>query len=110
MTKVAVTHHEDIGQSILQALGHLEVENLIRGKKVAIHPNDTWASPEDTTAVTQPESLRALLQYVKKFSPAELIVTAGSGAGESDEIFRIAGLMEVVERGEQIAPVAAEAK
>lgn len=97
MTKVAVTHHEDIGQSILQALGCLEVENLIRGKKVAIHPNDTWASPEDTTAVTQPESLRALLRHVKKFSPAELIVTAGSGAGESDEIFRIAGLMEVVE-------------
>ena len=97
MSKVAITHHADIAQSMTAALTHLELEAILRNRKVAVHPNDTWASPEDTTAVTQPECLRALLRYIQKFSPKELIVTAGSGAGESDEIFRIAGLMEVVE-------------
>jgi uncharacterized protein (DUF362 family) len=70
---------------------------LIRGKLVAVHPNDTWASAEDTTAVTQPETLRAVLRHLKQFHPRSLVVTGGSGAGETDEIFRIAGLMEVVE-------------
>jgi uncharacterized protein (DUF362 family) len=97
MATVAITHNENIERAIVEALEHLTVAPLIKGKVVAIHPNDTWASAEDTTAVTQPDSLRAVLQYVKRFSPRELIVTGGSGAGETDEIFRIAGLMDVVE-------------
>src|SRR5256885_679614 len=40
--------------------------------------------------------VRAVLRYIKKFAPKELVVTGGSGAGESDEIFRIVGLMDVV--------------
>lgn len=97
MSKVAITHHEDIAESIRQALGHIDLKPLLRGKKVAIHPNDTWASEEDKTAVTQPESLRALIRIVKEHAPTELIITCGSGAGESNEICRIAGLMEVIE-------------
>jgi uncharacterized protein (DUF362 family) len=62
-----------------------------------VHPNDTWASSDDKTAVTRPDSLRGLLQYLKRFQPKQLLVTGGAGAGETDEIFRIAGLMEVVE-------------
>jgi uncharacterized protein (DUF362 family) len=46
----------------------------------------------------QPDSLRAVLPCVKRFQPRALIVTDGAGAGETDGIFRIAGLMEVVER------------
>src|SRR5438874_10323134 len=96
MASVAITHNERIEQAIPEALEHLELESLITGKVVAVHPNDTWATKEDTSAVTQPDSLQALLRYVKQFSPKELIVTGGSGAGETDKIMRLAGLMEIV--------------
>src|SRR5205085_3514042 len=59
--------------------------------------NDTWASAEDKTGVTQPDTLRAVLRHLKQFGPRELVVTGGAGAAETDEVFRVAGLMEVVE-------------
>jgi uncharacterized protein (DUF362 family) len=53
---------------------------------------------EDTTGVTQPDTLRAVLRQLKTHQPRELVVTGGAGAGQTDEIFRLAGLMEVVEQ------------
>ena len=97
MIPVILTQHDQIEQAIVEALGHLQLDPLIRDKIVAVKPNDTWASAEDTTAVTQPDTLRAVLRYVKLFSPKELIVTGGSGAGRTDEIFKVAGLMAVVQ-------------
>jgi uncharacterized protein (DUF362 family) len=97
MSTVAITHSDNIERAISEALDQLDIESLVRGKVVAIHPNDTWASAEDTTAITQPDSLGAALRYMKRFSPKELVVSGGSGAGETDEIFRLAGLMKVVE-------------
>ena len=96
VSTVAITQRDKIEGAITEALDLLDLEKLFRKKLVAVHPNDTWASREDTTAVTQPDSLRATLRYLKNFGPKELIVTGGSGAGETDEIFRIAGLMDVV--------------
>jgi uncharacterized protein (DUF362 family) len=75
---------------------HLALETLIRGKLVAVKPNDTWASVEDTTAVTQPDTLRAVLRYLKRFGPRELVVSGGAGAAQTEEVFRLAGLLDVV--------------
>lgn len=96
MTTVAITQQDDIEQAIGEALGLFQLESLIRGKIVAVKPNDTWASAQDTTAVTQPDTLRAVLRYIKQHHPKELLVTGGSGAGQTDEIFKVAGLMDVV--------------
>src|SRR3989440_1975507 len=96
MTPIAITQDDAIEQAITQALGYLQFESIIRGKIVAVKPNDTWASDQDKTAVTQPDTLRAVLRLVKQFNPKELIVTGGSGAGETDEIFQVAGLMDVI--------------
>lgn len=96
MVAVAITQNSVIEQAITEALHHLELEALIRGKRVAVKPNDTWASAGDTTAVTQPDTLRTVLRYVQRFGPRELIVTGGAGAAETEEVFRLAGLMEVV--------------
>lgn len=98
MSKVAISHHADIAAAIHRSLDFLDPAPLFRGKIVAVKANDTWASSDDTTAVTQPDSLRALLTYIKRFSPKELVVTGGAGAAETDEVFRLAGLMEVVEQ------------
>jgi uncharacterized protein (DUF362 family) len=97
MADVIITQNDAIERAIDEALRHVALEKLVRGKRVAVKPNETWASAEDTTGVTQPDTLRAVLRYVKQFGPRELIVTGGSGAAETDDIFRVAGLMDVVE-------------
>jgi uncharacterized protein (DUF362 family) len=97
MPTVAVTHHADIEQAVHEALDRLDLDTIVRGKRVAVKPNDTWASKEDTTGVTQPDTLRAVIQHIKRFAPKEIVVTGGAGAAETDEVFKIAGLMTVVE-------------
>ena len=39
-----------------------------------------------------------MLRTLKRFGPRELVVSGGAGAAETDEVFRVAGLMEVVEQ------------
>lgn len=97
MAKVVITKNESVGGAVVEALRHIPLEKLLRGKCVAVKPNDTWASEEDKTAVTQPDTLQAVLRHLKSFGPRELVVTGGAGAAETEDIFRIAGLMEVVE-------------
>jgi hypothetical protein len=60
MVAVAITQNVPIEQGIPEALHHLELEALVRGKRVAVKSHDTWASAEDTTAVTQPDTLRTV--------------------------------------------------
>ena len=97
MAVVAMTRNEAIETAIAEALQHVPLKELVAGKKVAVKPNDTWASAEDTTGVTQPDTLRAVLRLIKQHRPRELVVTGGAGAAETDDVFRIAGLMDVVE-------------
>lgn len=98
MATVVITQSYEVEKAIIEALGYIEADSLVRGKSVAVKPNDTSASQEDRTGVTQPDTLRAVLRYLRQFEPRELVVTGGSGAGQTDEIFRIAGLMDVIEQ------------
>lgn len=97
MSKVAISHNADIERAVHEALDHLQLDAIVRGKLVAVKPNDTWASKSDTTGVTQPDTLRAVIQHIKRFGPKEIVVTGGAGAAETDEVFKIAGLMNVIE-------------
>lgn len=97
MATVAITQNDDIEKAITDALAEIDIKTLVRDKIVAVKPNETWASENDKTGVTQPDTLRAVIRHLKQFEPRELVVTGGAGAGETDEIFRIVGLMEVVE-------------
>jgi len=98
MTTVALRQHSEIRQALEEALRFLPVESLLRDKIVAIHPNDTTATEDDTTAVTQPDTLEAVIRFVKRFQPRELIVSGGSGAVQTEEVFRVSGMKAVVER------------
>jgi len=98
MVAVIITRHDDIERAIAEALQHVALEPLVRDKLVAVKPNDTWAAPNDTSGVTQPDTLRAVLRAIKPFGPRELVVSGGSGAAETEDVFRIAGLMEVVKQ------------
>src|SRR5437016_4323013 len=94
---VVITRNDDIAAAIDGALQHVDLPPLVAGKRVAVKPNETWASAEDRTGVTQPDTLRAVLRAVRQLGPKELIVTGGSGAAETEDVFRVAGLMDVVE-------------
>jgi len=100
MAQVVITQdRQEIGRAIAEAFGHVsQLDRLVRDRVVAIKPNETYADENDRTGVTQPDTLRAVLKHLKGFSPREMIVSGGSGAGETDAIFRVAGLMEVVEQ------------
>ena len=97
MPDVAITlNRTDIGAAIEDALSTIAIEPLVTGKIVAVKPNETWASNADTTGITQADTLDAVLRIVKRFGPRELIVTGGAGAAETEDVFRIGGLMDVV--------------
>jgi uncharacterized protein (DUF362 family) len=97
MSDVVITQNEQIETAIAEALPHVPLASLVKGKRVAVKPNETWASKEDTTGITQPDTLRAVLRAVNAHAPQELIVTGGAGAAETDEVFRVGGLMDVVQ-------------
>src|SRR5438034_4896822 len=99
MPDVVITlNRTDIALAIDDALSAIALEPLVTGKTVAIKPNDTWASDDDKTGITQPDTLHAVLRAVKRLGPRELIVTGGAGAAETDDVFRLGGLMAVVEQ------------
>ncbi len=98
MSSVAITHNDDIGAGIRQALERLDVEPLVRGKLVAVKPNETYADEQNKSGVTQPDTLRAVLRYIKQFDPKLIVVTGGSGAAQTGDVFRLVGLMDVVEQ------------
>src|SRR5205814_1646034 len=96
MPDLVITHGQPIAQGIDAALEHIALLPLVAGRRVAVKPNDTWASKDYRTGITQPDTLRAVLRAIRRHGPRELIVTGGAGAAETDEVFRIGGLMDVV--------------
>ena len=98
MARVAIAQdRKDIGAAIEHALSLLPLGPVVRDRLVAIKPNETWASPEDTTAVTQGDTLRAVIRALRRLGPRELVVTGGAGAAETEEVFRLSGMMDAIE-------------
>src|SRR5918911_4184745 len=79
MASVVITQNKQIETAVAEALGQIDLDPLVRGRLVAVKPNETWASTEDCTGVTQPDTLRAVLRAVKRFGPRELVVSGGGG-------------------------------
>lgn len=96
MTDVVITQDDRIEAAIAAALDHIPLQSLVRGRRVAVKPNETWASKDDTTGITQPDTLRAVLRAISKHEPRELVVTGGAGAAETEEVLRVGGLLEVI--------------
>jgi uncharacterized protein (DUF362 family) len=97
MPAVAITQDlERIENAIGAALGHIPLEKLVRNKLVAVKPNETWATKDDITGVTQADTLRSVLREIKRFTPRQLVVSGGAGAAETAEVFRVSGMLDVV--------------
>jgi uncharacterized protein (DUF362 family) len=63
MATVVITQNKAIEEAVGEALRHLSLEPLLRGKRVAVKPNETYATLDDKTGVTQPDTLRAVLGH-----------------------------------------------
>jgi uncharacterized protein (DUF362 family) len=80
MPGVAITQdRSNIEGAVRSALDLLDIEPLVRGKLVAVKPNDTWASAGDITGVTQADTLRAVLRYLKRSTRANSWPAAARG-------------------------------
>ena len=58
MASVIITRDDNIEQAVKNALEQIDLQKLIKGKLVAVKPNETYATAEDKTGVTQPDTLR----------------------------------------------------
>jgi hypothetical protein len=77
LSEVVIAHDaRDVGAAIGAALARLPLERIVRGKQ----PNETWASDENTSGVTQPDTLDAVLHAVRAHGPRDLVVTGGAAA------------------------------
>lgn len=99
MSEVAIGFDENsIENSINNALKELDLADIITDKIVAIKPNDTYATEQDKTGVTQGDTLQAVIRHIKKYNPKRLIVSGGAGAAETEDVFRLSGMMDVIEQ------------
>jgi uncharacterized protein (DUF362 family) len=99
MSIVAIIHEVRIDKAIEQVLDLVgNQKSLFTGKHVAIKPNETWAVANDLTACTQADSVQAVIQYIKKFDPSRITITGGAGDGQTDEIFHLLGIDEVIKK------------
>lgn len=96
MVEVAIARHDEIAQAVEQALAYVDLRPLVQDKLVAVKPNETWASATDTSGVTQADTLRSVVRVLKRHGPRRLVVSGGAGAAETEEVFRYAGLMDVI--------------
>lgn len=85
-------------QSIIQALDSLPVDKIIReGSKVVITPNWVKAKPPYTGTVVGPETLRELIQYVKRYKPREIVIATGSGGDDTKKVFATFGYDQIIQ-------------
>lgn len=85
---VSITQSKREQQSIIKALDLLPVSEIIqKGAKVVITPNWVNAKPPSTGTIVGPETLRELIQYVKRFQPGKIIIATGSGGDDTGKIF-----------------------
>ena len=48
MTEVIITHDDRIESAIAEALERIPLASLVRDRVVAVKPNETWASADDS--------------------------------------------------------------
>ena len=93
---ISIAHDDRIQAAVQGALSRLDLDGAARGKLVAIKPNETWATKDDATGVTQPDTLRAVIRHLKKFDPRHIVVSGGAGAAETEDVMRHAGMLDVI--------------
>ena len=95
---VAITKSNDEILAINECFELLNATSLINSNDVVvITPNWVQQQKAETGIVVGPESLRAILQFVKKQNPKRIVVATGSGQKETSEIMKFSGFDKIIE-------------
>ncbi len=99
---------EDIRSAVFAALDAIGAERLMsrEGMSVLLKPNVLMAKPPEEAATTHPEILRAVIQWVKQFSPLKICVADscnGITPGQTRKSMKVSGLLAVCEAEEVTA-------
>ena len=98
---VSITRNKIEQQSMVECLDLLPVGEIIHEHdKVVITPNWVANKPPCTGTVVGPDTLRSIIQYVKKFKPREIVIATGSGGGQTREIFETVGYEKIIREEE----------
>ena len=95
---VGVGNNIDESMAIKQAISFLPQADLINNKDiVVINANMVNMNPPDKAVVVGPESLRTIIKYCMEKSPARIVVAAGSGGANTEDVLREYGFDKVLE-------------
>ncbi|MGI6461703.1 MAG: DUF362 domain-containing protein [Candidatus Hydrogenedentales bacterium] len=96
-TDVAVEEFVSYAVSIPRALDAIEAGALLAsGQRVVLKPNLVNHSPHPIT--TPPACIEALIDYIRRYSAAEIVVAEGSGDGNTRRAFRELGYEAMASR------------
>ncbi|HEX7128306.1 MAG TPA: DUF362 domain-containing protein [Thermodesulfobacteriota bacterium] len=96
--RVAIARADRIAEAVTAALAPLDLAGLVRDRYVAVKPNDTWATSDDTTGVTRGDTLDAVLASLLEAGPRRLVVSGGAGAAETEDVLRVSGMLDAARR------------
>ena len=95
---IAITKSSDEVLAINECFELLNATGLIHSDDVVvITPNWVQKQRPETGIVVGTESLRAILQFVKKQNPKRIVVATGSGQRDTSEIMKFSGFDKIIE-------------
>ena len=92
---IAINSNES--QAIIESLNLIQAENMINSNDVVvITPN--WVKPvgPETGDVVGPESLRAIIRFVKQKNPRRIVVATGSAQRTTADIMKAVGYDKII--------------
>lgn len=97
---VCITHQLNEGQAVVESLDKIKALDLINQKDVVvITPN--WVNDKKKHAssaiVVGPDTLRVLIQYVKRGAPKRIVIATGSGSTMTSEVMKSVGYEKIIQ-------------
>ncbi|HHV73259.1 MAG TPA: DUF362 domain-containing protein [Thermoanaerobacterium sp.] len=94
---VAIASGPDEIQNLNTTLNLLPLQNLIEtGNTVVITPNFVKSKPPQSGTIVGPDTLRALIRYVKSKNPGRIVIAAGSGGDPTPKVLSDNGFNKVI--------------
>ncbi|MBP2070602.1 DUF362 domain-containing protein [Thermoanaerobacterium butyriciformans] len=94
---VSITTGPDEVENLNNALNLLPLQNLIdAGNTVVITPNFVKSKPPQSGTIVGPNTLRALIRYIKSKNPGRIVIAAGSGGDPTPKVMSDNGIDKVI--------------
>lgn len=94
---VSITSGPDEIENLNNALNLLPLQNLIdAGNTVVITPNFVKSKPPQSGTIVGPNTLRALIKYIKSKNPGRIVIAAGSGGDPTPKVMSDNGIDKVI--------------